>query len=100
MSSPSAELDKTICTNSLYGATMCSKVSSTSLYNGSTASTGHGCTSTATAAAASSSSANGGARAGHNEFGDWRDSSDKVLRVGMQTQSSKRVSQATPVTTY
>lgn len=33
MSSPSAELEKTICTNSLYGATMCSKIS-TSLYNG------------------------------------------------------------------
>lgn len=32
VSSPSAELEKTICTNSLYGATMCSKIS-TSLYN-------------------------------------------------------------------
>lgn len=32
VSSPSAELEKTICTNSLYGAAMCSKIS-TSLNN-------------------------------------------------------------------
>lgn len=35
MSSPNAELEKTICTNSLYGAAMCSKIS-TSLYNSAT----------------------------------------------------------------
>lgn len=35
VSSPSAELEKTICTNSLYGATMCSKIYGTTSGPGS-----------------------------------------------------------------
>lgn len=73
VSSPSAELEKTICTNSLYGASMCSKIS-TSLYN-------NGSSGSSSGGSQSGGCVGGGVGAGcgssNNEFGDWSDNSDK-----------------------
>lgn len=68
MSSPSAELEKTICTNSLYGAAMCSKIS-TSLYNNHTGQQKN--------SVCDDSGAGGGNGSSNNEYGDWSDNSDK-----------------------
>lgn len=89
VSSPSAELEKTICTNSLYGAAMCSKIS-TSLYNNS--SSGHNDAkqrSLIGAAGGESVTAEGSCGGNNNEFGDW--SSDKP-RVSSDSEMQTTVS--------